>query len=325
MPSIADWKISASLQPKPDDYAYDLDQALSAVVGLRAIVPQDAFTADILGTERSGNAVFIRRDGLAVTIGYLITEAQKVWLTLSDGRTVEAHVVAYDQETGFGLVQALARIEVPYLPLGESAKVRVSERVVLGGAGGRSASVAARIAAKEEFAGNWEYVVDEAIFTTPSHPNWGGTALIGASGELLGIGSLQLEQAREKGRSEHLNMVVPIDLLKPILDDLMTYGRPNRPARPWLGLYATEVEDRIVVVGLTGEGPAAAAGLEVGDIVLDIAGEEVSDLAEFFRLIWAQGDSGAVVPMTVYRDGRTLKLRIVSGDRNSLLWKPSLH
>ena len=226
------------------------------MVGLRAIVPDDAFTAETLGTERAGNGVLIRENGLVLTIGYLITEAETIWLHLSDGRAVPGHVLGYDQETGFGLVQALARSIVPAMPLGNSAAVQVGERVVVGGAGGRQRSVAARIVGKQEFAGYWEYVLDEAIFTAPAHPNWGGTALIGPAGELLGIGSLQLERARERGAAEHLNMVVPIDLLKPILDDLLTYGRRNRPPRPWLGLYATEVEDAVVVVGLADRGPA---------------------------------------------------------------------
>ncbi len=325
MASVSDFRIAAALQPKPADYGYDLDAALNAVVGLRATVPSEAFTADILGTERGGNGVIIRADGLVLTIGYLITEADQVWLTLNDGRTIPGHVLAYDQETGFGLVQALSRLEFPVLPLGDSSMSQVSERVVVGGSGGRQRSVAARIAAKQEFAGNWEYVVDEAIFTAPAHPNWGGTALINSAGELIGIGSLQLEQAKEKGRSEHLNMVVPTDLLKPILNDLTKFGQRNRPPRPWLGCYAAEVENRIVLVGLTNNGPAQRANLNTGDIVLAVAGKDVSDLAQFFRSIWALGDSGVEVPLTIYRDGRTLEQRITSGDRAKMLWKPKFH
>src|ERR1700755_953987 len=183
MASVSDWKVPASAQPKPEDYAYDLDTALSAVVGVRAVVPPDAFTADTLGTERAGNGVLIRADGLVLTIGYLITEAETIWLTLIDGRAVPGTVLAYDQSTGFGLIQALARLDLPALPLGSAARCGVGERVVVGGAGGRQRSVAARIVAKQEFAGYWEYVVDEAIFTSPSHPNWGGTALIGPDGD----------------------------------------------------------------------------------------------------------------------------------------------
>ncbi|HTP93846.1 MAG TPA: S1C family serine protease [Xanthobacteraceae bacterium] len=325
MPSVSDWKVPASVQPKPEEYSYDLEHALAAVVGLRAIIPADAYTAETLGTERAGNGVLIRSNGLVLTIGYLITEAETIWLNLSDGRSVPGHVLGYDQETGFGLVQALAKIDEPALEIGKSAEASVGERVVVGGAGGRSRSVAARIVAKQEFAGYWEYVLDEAIFTSPSHPNWGGTALIGPAGDLIGIGSLQLQHSAEKGQAQNINMMVPIDLLNPILDDLMKLGRRNAPPRPWLGLYATEVENRLVVVGLADKGPAKRADLRTGDIVLSVGGKEVRDLAGLFRRVWAQGQAGVEIPMTIYRDGDTMDLRVKSSERNRFLKGPSLH
>jgi S1-C subfamily serine protease len=325
MPSVSEWKIPASVQPKPEDYSYELDHALAAMVGLHAIVPQDAFTAETLGTERAGNGVFIRDNGLVLTIGYLITEAETIWLSLSDGRSVQGHVLGYDQETGFGLVQALAKLEMPTLEFGQSAAASIGERVVVAGAGGRARSAAARIVAKQEFAGYWEYVLDEAIFTAPAHPNWGGTALIGPAGELLGIGSLQLQHVVEKGQTQNINMIVPIDLLKPIFDDLMKSGRRPGPPRPWLGLYATEVEGRLVVLGLADRGPARKADLRQGDILLSVGGKEVRDLAGFFRRIWAQGSAGVEVPLTIYRDGETMNVRVKSSERNRFLKGPSLH
>ncbi len=325
MTSLGDWKISPSVQPKPEDYAYDLDQALSAVVGLRTDVPADAFTAETLGTERAGNGVLIRDGGLVLTIGYLITEAESVWLHLPDGHAVPAHVLAYDQATGFGLVQALAQLDLPALPLGQSGATAVGEGVVMAGAGGRQRSLAAHIVAKQEFAGYWEYVLDEAIFTAPAHPNWGGAALIGPAGDLIGIGSLQVEREREKGFSEHLNMVVPIDLLKPILDDLATIGRVDRPPRPWLGLYAAEVEERIVIVGTSERGPIKRADLRTGDIVIAVAGARVNSLADLFRKIWALGPAGVEVPLTLYREGRTFEVKLTSGDRAKFLKSPRLH
>jgi len=324
MPQPADWKVPSSVQPKAQDYAYDLERALAAVVAVHTIVPADAFSAETLGTERAGNGVLIRDDGVVLTIGYLITEAEQVWLTFSDGRVAPGHVLGYDQETGFGLVQTLARVDLPALSIGQSSTATVGEQVVVAGAGGRHHSVAAHIAARQEFAGYWEYVLDEAIFTAPAHPNWGGTAVIGPKGDLIGIGSLQLEQPRENG-TEHLNMIVPIDLLKPILDDLLTLGRRNRPARPWLGLYATEVNNRVVVVGLSNRGPARKADLRTGDVVLEVGGAEVKDLAGLFRRIWSLGNAGVEVPMKIYRDGRTIELKVPSGDRNRFLKGPRLH
>jgi S1-C subfamily serine protease len=324
MPISSDWELPPSAQPKPDDYSYDLDHALSAVVGIKADVPEDAFTAETLGTERVGNGVLIRSSGLVLTIGYLITEAEAIWLHLSDGRVMPGHALAYDQQSGFGLVQVLDRGELPALPLGNSGKSRIGDPVVVAAGGGRSRSVAAHIVTKQEFAGYWEYLLDEAIFTAPSHPNWGGTAVIGAGGELIGIGSLQVQQASE-GRPVYFNMVVPIDLLKPILDDLLKHGRPSHPARPWLGFYATEVQDKVLVAGLASSAPARRAGLATGDLVLSVAGDEVTSLAGMYRRIWSLGPAGVEVPLVVYREGRTLQIRVPSGDRSRFLKAPNMH
>ncbi len=323
MASLLEWKVPPAAQPRPEDYGYDLERALTAVVGLHSLIPSDAFTADTLGTERAGNGVMID-DGLVLTIGYLITEAETVWLHYGDGRVAPGHALGFDSETGFGLVQALERMDLPVLPLGSARAVEIGERVVVGGAGGRTRSLAARIAARQEFAGYWEYVLDEAIFTYPAHPNWGGTALIAPSGELIGIGSLQVERQRE-GRDEHLNMMVPIDLLKPILDDLRKFGRAERPVRPWLGIYSTEIEDKIVAVGIAPKGPAARAELKTGDVILAVKGERISTLAEFYRKVWALGEAGVEVPLTLYREGVTFDVAVNSSDRAKFLRTPRLH
>jgi S1-C subfamily serine protease len=323
MPSLTEWKVPPANQPRASDYGFDLDRVLASVVGLHSIIPSDAFSADTLGTERAGNGVVID-DGLVLTIGYLITEAETVWLHLGDGRVVEGHALGFDFETGFGLVQALGRLELDPVPLGSSASARIGDRVVLGGAGGRTRSVASHIAAKQEFAGYWEYLLDEAIFTYPAHPNWGGTGLISNRGELLGIGSLQLERERE-GKAEHVNMIVPIDPLKPVLDDLRKFGRVNKPARPWLGMYTTEIDNRVVVVGIAGKGPAARAELKAGDVILAVKGENISSQAGFYRKLWSLGAAGVDVPLTVYHEGVTFDVVLTSTDRARLLKAPRLH
>jgi S1-C subfamily serine protease len=323
MASLIEWKVPQSVQPRAEDYPYDLERTLSSMVGLHSIVPSDAFTADTLGVERAGNGVLID-EGLVLTIGYLITEAETIWLHLSDGHVVQGHPLGFDQETGFGLVQALGKINFPALDVGSSKTAEVGERVVVGGAGGRTRSLAGRIAAKQEFAGYWEYVLDEAFFTFPAHPNWGGTALISSAGKLIGIGSLQLERARE-GKNEYLNMIVPIDLLSPVAEDIRKFGRVNRPVRPWLGLYSTEIEDKIVVVGIAPKGPASRAEIKTGDVVVAVKGERVSTLAGFYRKVWALGDAGAEVPLTLYREGVTFDVRVNSSDRAKFLKGPRLH
>jgi S1-C subfamily serine protease len=180
------------------------------------------------------------------------------------------------------------------------------------------------VIARQEFAGYWEYVLDEALFTAPAHPHWGGTAVIDASGALIGLGSLQLQTGDGRG-ARNVNMAIPIDLLPPILDDMLTLGRPSGPARPWLGLYATEMDDQIVVMGLAGKGPAAQADVQVGDVVKAVAGEPIGDLAGLFRSVWALGEAGVAVPLTLERDGRKLQKRIASSDRARFLVAPQLH
>jgi len=319
-----DWQFPQELQPKPGDVGFDLDSALSSMVGLRAEVPSDAFTAQVLGTERSGNGVVIRADGLILTIGYLITEASTIWLTTHDGRAVAGYPLAIDGATGFGLVQALGQLEVPAIRRGSAKAVAPGDRAILAGHGGRGHALTAQILAKREFAGYWEYLLDEAIFTAPAHPHWGGAALLDGTGALVGIGSLLVE--------EHLgdqevqgNMVVPIDLLEPILDDLLTYGRANRPARPWLGLYATEIKNHVAIAGLAPGGPAEKAKLETGDVVLAVADAPVASLAEMFRRIWRCGPAGVEVPLTVAREGGIVQAKVRSADRAQFLKKPKLH
>lgn len=322
MASVTEWKVPLSVQPRAEDYSFDLERALSAIVGLHSIIPNDAFTAATLGTERVGNGVLIG-DGLVLTIGYLITEAETVWLHLADGRVAEGHALGIDQETGFGLVQSFGELGFGPLPLGNSGAAQVGDRVVVGGVGGRTRSLAGRIAAKQEFAGYWEYALDEAIFTHPAHPNWGGTGLISAKGELLGIGSLQIERVHE-GRNEYLNMIVPIDSLKPILDDLRKHGRANKPARPWLGMYSTEIDDKIVVVGISPKGPAARAEIRTGDVILAVKGERISSLVDFYRKMWALGSAGVDIPLTLHREGDTFDVVLKSADRVRFLRTPRL-
>ena len=323
--TLSEWKVPKSAQPRPGDYGFDLDKRLSGIVALSSIVPGDAFTAETLGTERAGNAVLIDSSGLFLTIGYLITEATQIWLTTNDGRVLPGDVVGYDAQTGFGLVQSLARVDLPPVPVGSSTDAAVGDDVIIAGAGGRARSVSARIVARQEFAGYWEYLLEEALFVSPPHPHWGGTALLDRAGRLIGIGSLQLQQDRERDRAENLNMVVPIDLLKPILEPLRKSGVSGRPPRPWLGLFATEVDGNVVVAGMSDKGPADAAGLQVGDLVISVEGSSVDDLAGFYRRMWAAGPAGTTLSLRIGRSGKAFDVVIESSDRGKLLRRPVMH
>jgi S1-C subfamily serine protease len=324
MADPSDWAFPDDWRPRPEELGFDLEAALDSLVLLRAEIPEDAFTASILGTERVGNGVVIRDDGLVLTIGYLITEATAIWLTTNDGKAVTGFPLAYDQPTGFGLVQPLGPLGVPALERGSAGSCSVGDEVVVAGQGGREHALKAKVFAKREFAGYWEYVLDEAVFTRPAHPQWGGAALIGGDGRLLGIGSL-LIQEQMGGSNVQGNMIVPIDLLAPILDDMLKLGRANRPARAWLGIYTTEVKGNLVVAGLAPGGPAERTGLEIGDVVLEVAGQGVSGLADLFRKIWRVGPAGTEVPLTIARQGETTRVRVRSADRQDFLKKPQLH
>jgi S1-C subfamily serine protease len=319
--------IPEELRPDPADYDFDLGAALGAVVTLKSRVPPDAFSARTLGTEREGSGAVIGKDGLVLTIGYLVSESESIWLTTATGRVVQGHALAYDFETGFGLVQALGRLETPALELGPETLPETGVQTVLAAAPAddEGGAVACSVVARESFAGYWEYLLEEALFTAPAHPSWGGAALIGPGGKLLGIGSLVLQHRDKRGRRMDLNMCVPVSLLHPIMGDLLSYGRVNKPARPWLGLYAADQEEGIVVASVAAKGPADRAGLRAGDRILGIDGEEATDLAGLWRTLWSRGAAGVKVMVAAERDGRRLSLPIVSADRSSFMKAPRLH
>ena len=324
MTALSGNKVPPAAQPQPQNYGFDLDQALDSVVGLHSLVSAKAFTAEALGTERAGNGVVID-NGLVLTVGYLIMEADTVWIHPNKGNAIEGHVLGFDYETGLGLVQPLGRLGLAPLAFGASSDTKVGSRVVTGGAGGRTHSLAGTVIAREPFAGYWEYALDEAIFVAPAHPNWGGTALISEHGNLVGIGSLQLETSSDGNTARQANMMVPTDLLKPLLPDLLAYGRVNKPARPWLGLYATEIDDQVVVADVASKGPAAQAEFKSGDVILAVKDEAVTSLLDFYRKLWALGTAGVDVPLTLYSHGVTIDVTLKSVDRAKMMRAPKLH
>jgi S1-C subfamily serine protease len=326
MADLPQWAFPETMQPEAAVLGPGLERALGAAVLLKSEVPEDAFTAEILGTERVGNGIVIGPNGLVLTIGYLVTEATSIWLTTSGGAVMEATPLAYDFATGFGLVQPLGRLDVDPVPRGRAADVAPGAEVFVIGHGGRSHSLKAEVFATREFAGYWEYVLDRALLTTPAHPQWGGTGLFDREGRLLGIGSLLVqEQDPEADRTVQGNLFVPIDLLEPILEDLLTHGQSLRPPRPWLGMYTADSDGKLVVGNVAPEGPAARAGVEDGDVVVEVAGRRPTGLADLFRRIWALGPAGVEVPLTLTRDNSLVRLTVRSADRGDFLLKPRLH
>jgi S1-C subfamily serine protease len=296
--TFEDWSVASRLRPRPEDFPFDLDWVAASTVSLRAHVPQDAFTAQMLGVLRVGHGVAIAED-LVLTIGYLVTEAEQVWMQTHEGRVTPGHVLGFDTVTGFGLVRSLGRLGAPALELGDSREAMSGDKLLLAGGGLVRRSIAAHLVARHEFAGYWEYVLEDALFTAPGHPLWSGAALVGPTGKLIGLGSLQMMQQVGPNKASPINMAVPIELLPPILDELAAGGR--KMARPWLGVLAEEVSGQVVIVGAIKNGPADRADLSQGDIVLAVADEEVTGLADFYRAVWALGAAGVDVPLTLAR------------------------
>ena len=319
-----DYEVEPRFRPRAAGYDFDLDAALDAVVVLQAQVPADAFTAATLGTERLGNGVVLGTGGLVLSIGYLLMEAEQVTLTANDGREVAARVLGSDPVTGFGLLQALEPLRLPGLPLGDSRRLKAGSPVIVAGGGGRAHAAAGRVLSRQPFAGYWEYLLEDAIITEPPHPHWSGAALIGAGGELMGVGSLMMQHRRADGSIAANNLFVPSELLPPILDDLAR-GRPAHPPRPWLGLFAQEAGRHVLVTGVSPGGPAARAELRSGDAILAVNGIAVTELADFYTRVWACGPAGASIPLRVQREGDVFDLEVRSADRGAMLKKRRLN
>jgi S1-C subfamily serine protease len=273
-----------------------------AVVGVRALVPPEARSARTLGTERDGSGILIRDDNLIVTIGYLLMEAHTVEVIAADGRRIPAAVVAYDAESGFGLLRPVRALDAHPVRLGDSDALATADRVIaLSRADGQAAASPARVMSRRTFAGYWEYLLDNAIFTAPPHPTFGGAALLAEDGSLVGVGSLFVNDSIQSEVFSPGNMFVPINALKPILAELAEKGRRTSPAKPWLGIYSAETQGRIVVTRVADDSPAKTAGLRPGDAIVGVNGRKVQDLADLYRRAWALGPAGVDVPLDVLK------------------------
>ena len=293
-----------------------LDELVSAVVRIKTHINPDGRTVENLGREREGSGIVIDDKGLVLTIGYIMVEAHAAEVITNDGRAIPANIVGYDQETGFGLLQAIAPLKVKPLPLGKSADVKAQEPVVVASFGGLGNAGAAYVVSKRIFAGNWEYVVEDALFTAPPHANWSGAALISREGKLVGVGSLIVGDAKGKSDNTPGNMFVPIDLLPPILADLIADGRAAGPGKPWLGVNTDDVRGHLMISRVTPGGPAEKAGLRRRDMILGVnGGDAPKSLIDFYRKIWAQGGAGTTIALDVMRDTEKLRIDVKSINR----------
>lgn len=304
--------VLALLTPPAGAHAAE-DNPLNAVVEIESSVPADARTADTLGTERSGGGILIDSGGLILTIGYLIMEADEVWVTDRAANRVPAETVGYDHETGFGLLRALGTLEAEPARLGSVADLTVGDTLLAAGPGGARPTVLMDL---RPFAGGWEYLLDTAVYTSPPIPNFGGAALFTKDGRLVGVGSLILNDVVGKLPG---NLYVPVDLLPPILGDLLAFGHATSPAQPWIGLYPSEVNGGLVVGRVAPGGPAQTAGIGPGDVILGVGEEPVGDIEQLWRKVRALGPAGVAVPLKVLGGSGVRDVVVTSRDRRGWL------
>jgi serine protease Do len=290
------------------------EETLSAVVGVSARIQPNARSAASLGAQRRGTGVLVR-EGYVLTIGYLVIEAEAIQVTAADGRMLPATLAGYDHSSGFALLKVTGALSAKPLPLGDAGALAEREPAMVVTAAARDSPSLVYVVSRRPFSGNWEYLLDSAIFTYPPVMDWSGAPLIGAGGELLGIGSLIVPDAGGPGTQSPGNMFVPVDLLKPILEDLIAKGRRNAPARPWLGVNADELRGRLFIGRVSPDGPAERAGLKSGDIVLAVGSEEVRTLADFYKRIWERGPAGVEVPLKVLQGAQVREVTVRSIDR----------
>jgi serine protease Do len=292
----------------------DAQALFGAIVKVTAHAVPGARSAASLGDEREGSGVVIGEHGLILTIGYLIVEAEDVSIVDSKGRTLAAQVVGYDHATGFGLLRTITPLDVAPVALGDSAKVADRAPVMIASSGDDRVSFA-YIVSKRAFSGSWEYALDQALYTSPPTLDWSGAGLFDRDGKLLGVGSLIVREATEEEPKVPGNMFVPIDLLKPILSDLVKAGRRAGPARPWLGIATEEAQGRVVVTRVSPDGPADRAGVMPGDIILGVAGEGVRTQPDFYRKVWTRGGAGTQITLKLLQGVDINEVSIASIDR----------
>ena len=320
VPLLAGLLLATASSKDDESDARQADETLSAVVQVKMKAIPDARTSHYLGSEREGSGILIDNKGHLLTIGYIVLEADTIEVTTADGKTVPASLVGYDHNTGFAILRAALPLDAKPIALGDSSAVEERDPVMVMPYGGRDAVSLAFVVSRREFTANWEYLLDSAIFITPPTPHWAGSALIDRRGRLVGVGSLLVRDSAQTETPVPGNMFVPIDLVKPILSDMIATGRAG-PAHPWLGLSTDEVSGHLVVVRVSPEGPAEAAGIRGGDIVVGVGNDEVKTQADFYRKVWSLGSAGVEVPLKVLQGVAVKEVKLRSVARTDYLRK----
>lgn len=316
---------TGAASPEGERAAQAMLAAIDAVVKVKVTAIADARSLRTLGRNREGSGVLLAPSGLVLTIGYLILEADTIEITDNRGKVVSGVVAAYDHATGFGLVKPNFPLTVKGAPLGDSKAIAQADKLIFSTHGGKEEASLATVASKRRFSGYWEYQIDDAIFTVPPRGDHSGAALIDRNGRVVGIGSLIVTNAADPNRRNPGNMFVPVDLAKPLVEQLAAGRTPAEVARPWLGVSTQEVEGRLFVIRVQEDSPAAQAGLRTGDVILAIGGQKVGSLEGFYQRLWSAGEPGATIRLDVLQRGEVREIDVRSIDRTQYMRpKPAL-
>ena len=291
-----------------------------SIVSVRSIIPPEARTAASLGVEREGNGVAIDENYI-LTIGYLVLESESIEIGLSDGRQLPAKLVGYDPTSGFGILKSIVPLKMSPLQLGNSDDINSEEDLLILPSPNRGVGSIVRSVSRRPFSGWWEYFVESPIYTTPPNRFWAGAPILNGDGEILGIGSLFVSES-VPGISSPGNMSVPINLLKPILGDLLSNGRRKSKIQPYLGISSDDSTNKIIVTQVSKDGPAFRAGIKPEDIIVTINGSQISNLKSFYEKVWKSGEAGVTIDLSVIRSGSLMNFKVKTVDRLDYLFKP---
>jgi len=302
----------------------DILNIYKSVVKIDSIIPPEARTAQSLGTVRGGNGVVID-DKHILTIGYIVVEAETITITLPDGKKFPGELIGYDHTTGFGILRTIIQSDLTPLKIGDSDQLTKEDFLYVLPYLTEGRPSAVKMVSRRSFAGWWEYFLDKPIYTYPANSSFAGSALINEYGEVLGIGSLYVGDAAATGISSPGNMFVPINDLKPILDDLIENGRRTKDIKPYMGLTSSDNTGEVKITRVNDNGPAAKAGFSVNDTILAVNNEKINNIEDFYKVVWSFGGPGTKLQFDIERNQKKLNIELTTMDRNDFFVKPKYY
>ena len=302
----------------------DILNIYKSVVKIDSIIPPEARTAQSLGTVRGGNGVVID-DKHILTIGYIVVEAETITITLPDGKKFPGELIGYDHTTGFGILRTIIQSDLTPLKIGDSDQLTKEDFLYVLPYLTEGRPSAVKMVSRRSFAGWWEYFLDKPIYTYPANSSFAGSALINEYGEVLGIGSLYVGDAAATGISSPGNMFVPINDLKPILDDLIQNGRRTKDIKPYMGLTSSDNTGQVKITRVNDNGPAAKAGFSVNDTILAVNNEKINNIEDFYKVVWSFGGPGTKLQFDIERNQEKLNIELTTMDRNDFFVKPKYY